>query len=277
MRRFLMSWRRRLAVALGLLTCLVSGAASASEIWTFRFNSLNYRRLTISWQDDLIFRNTTDQDAVVRLLGLSNGGIRSDEVRDIAVPAGRTLSLWNLWNRWQPDTFPALWVVHVEVPDGVLVASRGGENSQCPSPCGAPTNPFPDLGAFTMPVFHSLVPAGTQQMHMGADLGTKAARFNVGLYNAGAATATATISVYQACDDTLLESRTLRIPANTAVQPSGIGSVKPSCGDADVPGRNPWLRYAIVIVDQPSVSYVINVAEGPSVWPSIPFATAIGF
>ena len=45
----------------------------------------------------------------------------------------------------------------------------------------------------------------------------------------------------------------------------------------DEPGRNPWLRYAVVLVDQPSVSYVINVADELPIFPSIPFGVAIGF
>ncbi len=271
-----MSWRRGLAVFLGLTSLFVSGAACGSEIWAFRFDSYSWR-ISTAYRDDLIFHNTTDQDAVVRLLDVSNGAIAPGDLREIAVPAGKTVSMWNHWGVWEPDPLSEFWVVHVDVPDGILVTSRGGAKSQCPPPCAAPPNPLPDLGAFTMPVFRSLVPAGTPQVHMGADLGTKAARFNVGLYNAGSTTATATISVYQACDDALLERHALTIAANMAVQPSGIGSVKTSCGDTDVPGRNPWLRYVVVVVDQPSVSYVINVAEGLSLWPSIPFATAIGF
>jgi hypothetical protein len=271
-----MNWRRGMTLTLILSALFASRTVSASEIWTFRFNALN-NRLSTSFQDDLIFYNTTGQDAVVRLLGVSNGEIRPDDRLEISVPAGRTESMWTHFDTWIPDTFPGFWAVHVEVPDGVLVASRGGAMSQCPPPCAAPTNPFPNLGVFPMPVFGSLVPAGTRQVHMGADLGTKAARFNAGLYNSSSLPAVATISVYQACDDALLETRIVPVPANTALQVSGLGAVKPTCAFADPRPHNSWLRYAIVVVDQPSVSYVMNVAEDLPYFPSIPFATAIGF
>ncbi len=271
-----MSWRHGWPVVLGLTALLVPGAARGSEIWAFRFDS-DTLPISTAWQDDLIFHNTTGQDAVVRLLDVSNGAIQNDDVREISVPAGKTVSLWNYWGSWWPDTFPQFWVVHVEVPDGVLVATRGLAKAQCPSPCAAPPNPLPDLGAFAMPVFQSLVPAGTPQVRMGADLGTKAARLNVGLYNAASVSARATITVYQACTDTPLESRTVSIPANTALQVSGLGSVKPSCSDELPRGQNPWLRYAVVVMDQPGVSYVINVAEELPLWPSILFSAASGF
>jgi hypothetical protein len=252
---------------------LTSSVVFAYDVWAFRFVYTPYAR---SWHDDLIFHNATGEDAAVRLLGVSNGTVLPDAVRDIPVSAGRTVSLWNHMDFWQADSYPNLWVVHVDVPDGVSVTSRGGLNSQCPSPCTYPPNPYPDLGAFSMPVFRQLVEPDRPQLHMGTDLGTEPSRFNVGIYNAGAVEAHATISVFQACDDVLLETRGVTIPPNTAVQPSGFGSVKPTCAGYR-PGENPWLRYATVVVDQPSVSYAFNVAEDSGIWPKIPFGSALGF
>lgn len=265
----------RVAMFVVLIAVFAPFHADAGEIWAFRFDSLS-NPISTSWHDDLIFHNTTAGDAVVRLLGVSNGAIRSDDLMEISVPAGRTVSMWNFWGVWWPDTFPGFWAVHAEVPDGVLVASRGEAHSECPSPCGRPTNPDPDLGTFAMPVFRALVQSGVPQLHMGADLGAETARLNVGIYNAGAAIGTATITVYPACDDTPLEVRTVRILPNTASQAGGFGSAKPSCGVPER-GQNPWLRYAVVVVDQPSVSYVINVADDLPFWPKIPFGAAIGF
>jgi len=175
---------------------------------------------------------------------------------------------------WEPPDGPLLWVVHCDVPDGVLAASRGGADVECPSPCGSPPNPFPNLGAFSMPVFRSLVPAGQSQIHLGADLGTLGSRFNTGIYNAGPVAATATVAVYQACDDTQLESRSLSVPADTAIQLGGLGSVATHC-PSDTP-LNTWLRYARVTVDQPSLSYIVNIADPFPAGFLIPLGVPIG-
>ena len=52
-------------IVTGLGVSLASSALPASEIWTFRFNSLS-NRISTSWHDDLIFHNLTNQDATVR-------------------------------------------------------------------------------------------------------------------------------------------------------------------------------------------------------------------
>ena len=76
------------------LLMLSSGVLPAYDIWAFRF--VSYAD-AMSRHDDLIFHNATSQDAVVRLVGLSNGPVASDDLREIPVPAGRTVSLWNRW------------------------------------------------------------------------------------------------------------------------------------------------------------------------------------
>lgn len=261
--------------ALAIVNLGMGTIAHASETWVFRFSSQT-RAISTSWHDDLIFHNPTGQDATVNLVGMSNGGSLPSDQPSILVPAGRTVSLQNLFGVWIPAQDVPLWIVHVEAPDAIVVVSRGGAHGECPSPCGAPPNPFPTLGTFSMPVFQSLVPVGQEQIHIGADLGAEPSRINVGIYNAGASTATATVAVYQACDDTLLESRTVAVPADSAAQFGGLGAAKTQC---DVTrGINIWLRYLIVTVDQPSVSYVFNVADdlaGQGL-PRIPFAAALG-
>ena len=106
------------------------------------------------------------------------------------------------------------------------------------------------------------------------DLGLATSRFNAGIFNAGSATAAANIAVYQACDDTLLETRTVSIPADTAIQVGGLGSVLTHC-PAETP-LNIWLRYAVVRVDQPSLSYIVNLAVPFPVGFTIPLGIAIG-
>ena len=174
----------------------------------------------------------------------------------------------------QPDpTDSDLWVARFDAPDGVLVSSRGGLDSECPSPCGSPPNPFPNLGAFTMPVFRSLTPAGARQFHFGADLGTQASRSNVGIYNGGVAAGTATIALYRACDDALLGVRTVSVPANFALQ-VGMAGDDAAAGCSDQSKLNTWLRYVIVTMDQPSLTYVFNVARDLNSYPHLPFGLA---
>jgi len=264
------SWRVALLVA---VAPLLGRIATGDEAWAFRFDSSS-QRPSMSWHDDLIFHNPTTQEAVVHLLGLSNGGIQAGDRTDVIVPAGRTVSLKDLLPAWEPPEAPLLWVAHFSVPDGILAVSRGGADVECPSPCGAPPNPFPNLGAFSMPIFRSLVPPGKPQIHMGADLGTLGSRFNTGVYNAGPVAATATVEVFQACDDTLLEARSFSVSTDTAMQFGGLGSVPTHC-PAQTP-LNTWLRYARVTVDQPSLSYVVNVADPFPSGFMIPLGVAIG-
>ena len=261
-------------VWLGVLLLALTRTSFGEEIWAFRFNSVSYG-IGVSWHDDLVFHNTTAQDASVRLTGVSNGQIRPDETNEISVPAGRTVSMAVRTGLWWPDSYPGFWVVRVDVPEGVLVASRGGVNAECPSPCGAPPNPFPNLGAFTMPVFRALVPPGERQVLIGTDLGAQSSRFNVGLYNAGERETVSTVSVYQACDDALLESRTVAVPANTTLQVGGFGSAKTHCDPNGV--FNTWLRHAVVVMDQPGISYVFNMADDLPFHPRIPLGAAVGF
>ena len=264
------SWRVALLVA---VAPLLGRVAIGYEAWAFRFDSSS-QRPSMSWHDDLIFHNPTTQDEIVHLVGLSNGGVRPGDTIDVAVPSGRTVSLKDLFGAWEPFEEQPIWVAHFEVPDGVLTVSRGGADFECPSPCGVPPNPFPNLGAFSMPVFRSLTPAGQEQIHMGADLGTLGSRFNTGVYNAGSGTATATVEVFQACDDTLLEARSFSIPADTAVQFGGLGSLPTHCPTGTP--LNTWLRYARVTVDQPSLSYIVNIVDPFPSGFTIPLGVPIG-
>jgi hypothetical protein len=260
---------RALGSLIGLALLLSPGPAAAAEAWAFRFTA--YGR-THSWHDDLAFHNTTDQEAAVTLLGVSNGELHRGDPHSMIVPRGRTVSLTDS-GLWTIDSDSTLWVVHVDLPDGVLISSRGGIHLECPSPCGPSPNPVPTLGSFTMPVFRSLVSSGARQFHFGADLGGQQARSNVGIYNAGDGAATATISLYRACDDSLLVSSVVTVPANTALQVAIPEVVEDTACPS--PALNFWLRYVTVVVDQPSLSYVFNILEPPLVQPArLPFGVA---
>lgn len=76
---------------------------------------------------------------------------------------------------------------------------------------------------------------------------------NVGIFNAGPETASATIELRRFCDDVVVDSRTLSVPPNTLVQTNGLltGADAPGC-----PPPDPLKRYTVVTVSQPSLVYV---------------------
>jgi hypothetical protein len=82
------------------------------------------------------------------------------------------------------------------------------------------------------------------------------------------------ISLHRACDDALIGTRTVTVPANSAVQVGVRASTQPApC--ADPQKLNFWLRHVTLVVDQPSLSYVFNVLEEPVVDPPrLPFGVA---
>jgi hypothetical protein len=257
----------------GLFLTLIAAFAGAAEAYVFRFHSQGASGgvLRIEWNDDLILHNTTGQDQVVRLLEMTGGA--GDRTPQIPVPAGRTVTL-NLLNRpgiWEPEAL-SLWVVHLEVPDGVLVRSRADAFS-CLCLGGQPQSGVPDFGSFAMPVFAALVPAGERQVHMGADLGGETSRVNVGFFNGGTTASNVSIDLYSACGDQLVERQTLAVGPGSVRQISLAASTLPECSD---PSTAPWLRYVTVVADQPSLSYVVNRQSDLSSLPRIPYGSAAG-
>jgi hypothetical protein len=149
------------------------------------------------------------------------------------------------------------------VPTGIVVASRGevygGGADGLPLPC----NPFlvgtTVFGSFALPVVRQLTPAGIPQFHLASDLGTIASRTNVGIYNGATAAAVASIEARRSCDDALIESRTVTIPANSVVQSGGFINSPPGCFEG---GSTPdHERYVVVRVDQRSFSFVTTIAQ----------------
>ncbi len=225
---------------------------------------------SVFWKDTLVFRNDGPTDARIQLLSVSNGGIlRPPGVMPI-VPAGRTFAFPD---DWQPASESPVWVVKLDVPDGVTVKSRVNAFSyRCagPQPSGDP-----DLGALSLPVFDHLTPAGSRQVHLGADIGSQPSVVNVGVYNDADVSASATIEIRQVCDDSIRESRTVAVPAKALVQLSGIGGTGTDC--AAIPDGSPfnhWMRYVVVTIDQPGLSYIVNrsfAIQDPA--PLIPYAS----
>jgi hypothetical protein len=115
-----------------------------------------------------------------------------------------------------------------------------------------------------MPVVRALIPAGKPHVLLGADIGGDASgtaddgRTNVGIYNGGTASATASIELRRGCDGGLLETRSVAIPANEIVQVNGLSNEFIGCTDLDM---GTYEAFVVVTVDQPSFSYSVTLSN----------------
>jgi hypothetical protein len=215
----------------------------------------------LTWIEDTVLYNPGPNPATIKLLGVSNGGVAADVPRQFSM-APRETALLEAGPSWQPTPFAQLWVVHLDVPAGVVMASRGamGEVTSPPGPVFV----LPDFGRFPLPIFKALVPASKPQVHLSADLGFVPSHFNVAIYNAGAAAANAVIEIRNACDGSTISSRTVQIEPNTVVQYANLSSDSEAC---PVLGER---AFVVVTVDQPSLSFVTSVAN------ALPASVGIG-
>jgi hypothetical protein len=153
--------------------------------------------------------------------------------------------------------------MHLDVPAGVVVEGRDEVYEILT--CTSDPSPGPPVKT-SLPVFRTLAPPGLPQVKLGTDLGTTPARQNVAIYNAGNQTATALIEVRRACDDGLVDSRTVSIPPKTISQFGGFGMGSPQneCRAGPQPAdlrANHYVRYTVITVDQPSISLVSTLTE----------------
>lgn len=259
----------------GLGMAMVSPSrAGGSDVYVVRFlTDITYTSSTecyrVGWRDHLLFRNTTNQELTVRAVSASNGHPPPTDL--LTVPARRNRSLLvarrfgenggsNNWARSAPYVFI---VNRLDVPAGILVESRGelwGPIAS-PLPCPISTSDSPEVfGAIPMPVVRELTPAGAERIHLATDLGTQRIRTNVGLFNAGSAAATAIVEVRRSCDDTLIEARTVNVPAQSVVQVTGIND-NPRPTGCTLPSTTEYSRYVAVAMDQPGFSFVTTLAN----------------
>jgi hypothetical protein len=170
---------------------------------------------------------------------------------------------------WFPDSGAFIWAAHLDVPDGVAITSRlpvfAGIGAPCP-----PNLDGRIFGALPLPIVRQLVPAGVNQYHLGADLGAGTsgqpanARISVGVYNAGSSEGRASIELRKGCDDLLIDSRSITVPANSLIQVSGLQTTFTSCQSPQVSEPNaPAFSsvYVVVRIDQPSFSYAITASN----------------
>jgi len=259
---------RSLIAVLLLLVLSCATGASASDVYLFRFHA---RGTTVGfaylqWQDTVLLLNQTDIALVVRAVEVSKGTVPITSPPDrITIAPGSAVSLGDTFLAlWEP--FPIgvsgnnLWVLHLDVPDGIIIESRDEVIKGNSSPSADLEPPFA-LGGAPMPVFTSIVPAVEKQTHLGTDLGYKKARINVTVYNAGSVDATTHIEVRRTCDGLVVDSRDIAVAAKTVVQTNGLDPMIDKSFDQTCATQVPWARYTVVTADQPSLSLVSVVSE----------------
>jgi hypothetical protein len=251
-----LTMKRMLVVLILMLVCRI---AYASDAYFIRFRTEGRQMpsgASMIWGDDILFYNRGVAPAVVQFLGVSNGSAQGD-VPTLTLPAGQPIFLnaTPVAERWSPVTVQPMWVLHLEIPDGVVAESRDEYHLVVG---GQPVIPI-SSGKVSMPIFRELVAAGRPQVQLGTDLGGHDSRANVGIYNAGADTAIATIEVRRTCDTAVVDRRTMTIPANTLVQVGGLNTA--SSADCPPNAAEPWARYTVITVAQPSFTLVSNLNE----------------
>ncbi len=234
----------------------------ASDVWVLR----NHDSVQIAGscsaletRDELLLQNTKAADASVVVRGISNG-TEVDAGAVVTVPGGRTMTIDYARPMWfTHDPAAKWWAVHLDVPEAVVIASAldlGTTNCSVPQP---PTF-APNRGQVALPVFRALVAANVAQRHLIADAGTRDATVAAIVFNAGSSSGSAHVQLFRACDDTIIDERTTLLAANSANTISL--PLKVGC---DTPARtvlaNGFSYYAIVTVDQPSLSLVISTAN----------------
>jgi hypothetical protein len=117
------------------------------------------------------------------------------------------------------------------------------------------------VGKVSMPVMTQLTPAGVPQIILGTDLGAAGSRENVMVYNGGDREASVDIRVRNACDDSVIDSRTVSVAPNTITQFGGFTTGAATICPPGFSGYGYNVRYTVVTADQPSFSIVSNLTE----------------
>lgn len=240
------------------------------------------------WYSETFFHNSTDAVQTVQFLGVSNGN-PGPNPRPLAIPPHQTVKIngYEPFLGWEPVPGTILWVNRLDVPPGVIVANRVASSVYDVRADTSGITCIPrltDYAGLPLPVFGTLIPAGTTQFFLGTDVGSDPAsqrvtdsRLNVGAYNSGIAAATATVKVF--CGDTgagtsfpnsLVLTDRFQVPANAVVQKTVLGSTLAAACPLAV-----GFWYATVTVDQPSFAYAIGLANGTL--PTFPGTVALTY
>src|SRR5438067_2375382 len=183
----------------------------------------------VFWHDTLTFYNPSSSTVTVRVLGISNGGPFRSDPPSFMIPGGTVVDAdVALHGAWSPKNGDPIWIMHLDIPDGVMMESRN--EIRVGDVCIA-ENPVISAGKISLPIFRELVPANEPQVHLGTDVGSRDAHINIGIYNQGAVTANAHVEVRRACDNTVVDSRDVTVPPDAMTQFAGLAKGKDSgCG-----------------------------------------------
>ena len=238
-------------LAAGLAACVIATSGQAADVWVLEGGATTPLPqtpnccLVLEWVPGAVAHNRGSEAATVRPLHVSNGGT-------ISIPQIVSAGSSKVLIGGAADS--NAWITRFDVPEGVDIEGRMDiytDNIAHPLPVTAFTK-------IRMPVLHHLVAPGQEQIHYGTDLGGAETRQNIGIYNAGAVPASATIVVqHPFCGSSLMKTAT--IPADTFVQIQ----ITPItlCTSAGY-GVASTSTNTVVTVDQPSLSLVSTLKNG---------------
>jgi len=249
---------RRAGDRRSLAFCFVIGVLAAlplraADIWIIR-GSAGARAGDcpgVRWSADALLHNRSATDATLHVVHVSNDGGATGTSATVVAHESVSASATGIGG----TANAALWVAKLDVPPNVSVEGRLEYFAVSCNP-GSPPNMVPS-GKLALPVAHSLVPAGEEQVHFGTDLGGQAVRLNVAIYNAGAVPANVVVMVHQPVCHAVPSTTNAVVPADSIVQVS-IPQVPPCTINALSPD---WASYVTVTVDQPSFSFVSTLSN----------------
>lgn len=240
-----------------------SGHAIASDLWAVRvggdgptIDTCNVTEFTSS----LLLINKSREPATVSLLGVSSGAGKPF-TSTVVVPAMRSFAASaDRGVLWGPAVQSLAWVIHLDVPDLLLVRNRLDLRVRaiCVVEPGLP-NLTPQLGRAELPVFRELVPAGVEQDLVGIDNGSVDSDVHVFVYNAGTTTASASVAIRNACDDSIVEQHSMAVASNSTAEI--IIDSQHMCVPIQTPFADTWSLNAAISVDQPSISFALAIAR----------------
>ena len=258
-----------------LLILHIAVALYADDAWFLRMNGNGApidRCSFEHWTDDVLFFNNGSDDAELRILDatypVSAGTIR--------IAAGRSTTLNERFSvALQPSASTAIGVLHADVPHDVAIMSRmllfaSQTQPILPPGCPVPAPPIYGASPFAttpLPIRRTLVPPNQRQVHLGADLAGIEGRMSAVIFNGSDVAANATVNLLRGCDDVVLDTRAVTVPAHSVVQLFGFST---AIDHVCAPGNEAALRRTMVItVDQPSLSWVTATQQFPFGAPQI--------
>jgi hypothetical protein len=239
-----------------LVIILWAAASLAAERWVVGGHAIAPCSAgAAEWALHTIAFNSLDYPQSIRLLGVSNGGNEGvDPVRNLGPRDMVSLSFLG----WRPSSSSVLWVLHLDVPEGVEIA---GMMALGEIPCFLPPAPDSDArrGTTAIPVFRTLNEANEPHVHLATGLGQLPHRTNVALYNHGSEEASVVVEQYSSSTGAMVGATSLLVPPRTILQVPVQRLQDPIAGKPQPVQR--WIQHVIVRMDQPGFSLVSNLAE----------------